>query len=114
MNTIATKHLSWKKHGFSQRKPKVPGVYFIILDSGDYEAVFSHDPIHLQERWDIAEIHFHAGSYFNVYENREEFAYWNIKTLNGLDYGWKKGMWIKGPISPFSAQPPGDGENAQD
>ncbi len=97
------KRIGWKKNGFSQKKPKEPGVYFIILDSAPYQDIYSHNPKHIQERWDIAEIHFHAGSYFNVYENQEKFARWNIKTLNGADYNWKKGIWIKGPINPFGS-----------
>jgi hypothetical protein len=96
------KKFHWKKHGFSKRKPKEPGVYFIIIDlPPEPDSIWSHNPTHIRERWDVAEIHFHAGSYFNVYENKEEFAHWNIKTLNGLDYNWRKGMWIKGPINPF-------------
>ena len=93
------KRFNWGKHGFSQKRPKEPGVYFIVSN----ELICSHNgPRRLKEHWDIAEIYFYAGSSGNVFENREYMAHWRIKYLQGIETGWKKGMWIKGPINPFN------------
>jgi hypothetical protein len=87
--------VNWKKRGFSQRKPREPGVYFVRTDG--------HLPMaparRLQEHWDVAEIIYFAGSYTNASENRESAACWRIKTLGGLEYTWRRGTWIKGPIT---------------
>jgi hypothetical protein len=93
--------MNYHKLGFTQKKPKVPGAYLISSDC--------HRPLdaprRLQEGWEIANIIFYAGSFSNVNDNREDCAHWLISTLSGLNYGWRKGMWTKGPISPDWAAP---------
>lgn len=86
--------MNLRKEGFSQRRPKEPGVYFIGTDGHLAQAR------RLREGWDVAHIIFYAGSFDNAFENRESAAYWMIQTLDGVCYGWEKGMWIKGPIDP--------------
>lgn len=88
--------INYRKLGFTQRKPTEPGVYFISTDHARRDPI----PPREHEGWDVAEIIFLAGSYDNVYHQREEFARWHVKTLSGLEYTWGKGMWIKGPIRP--------------
>lgn len=89
--------MNLKKLGFSQRKPKEPGVYFIRTDG--------HLPLaparRLQEKWDIAYVYFLAGSYSSYNDNREAWAHWHIQTLDGLAYTWRRGIWLKGPLTPF-------------
>lgn len=89
--------MNWRKAGFSQRKPKKPGVYFIGTDGH----LTMTPPQNLREHWDVAQVMFFAGSYNNAHENTEELAHWRISSLSGLDYAWRPGMWMKGPISPF-------------
>ena len=88
--------MNYRKHGFTQRKPKEPGVYFVSTDGHQTKT----GPNREIERWDVADIIYFAGSYGNAYHNREEYAHWRITTLGGLDYAWRRGMWIKGPIKP--------------
>lgn len=87
--------MDYRKAGFSQRKPKQAGVYFISC-----ETISTSHPPHTMEGWDVAEVYFYAGSYGNVYEQSESHAAWKIKSLRGIEYYWKPGMWIKGPIAP--------------
>lgn len=89
----------WKAAGFSQRKPKEPGVYYVRTDGH----LPMTPPQRLREGWDVADVMFYAGSYSNAHENREENAHWRVTTLNGLSFAWQPGMWIKGPIAPFPA-----------
>jgi len=87
--------MNYKKAGFTHRKPKEPGVYFISASPvRPLEC-----PRHIREGWTVAHIIYFAGSYSNVYDNQESAAFWQIQTLCGLCYAWKKGMWIKGPIA---------------
>jgi hypothetical protein len=88
--------MNYRKHGFTQRKPKEPGVYF-ISNTGHLTLA---GPRREYERWDVAEVIFFAGSYTNAHDNCEEFAHWRMKCLGGLEYAWRPGMWIKGPIRP--------------
>ncbi len=88
--------LQWKKLGFTQRKPKEPGVYFIRTD-GHLPMAPAH---RLEEHWDVAEVTFYAGDFFNPSKLKEEGAHWRIQTLNGLSYAWRQGVWLKGPIRP--------------
>ena len=89
--------MNWRKHGFTQRKPREPGVYFV---AGDLLKPLA-PPQRLRQGWDVASVMFWAGSYTNAHDNRESVAHWRITTLNGVDYAWKPGMWLKGPISPL-------------
>jgi len=99
----------WRAAGFTQRKPKAPGVYFI---SNDFKPRTC--PPRLREGWDVAEVRFTAGSFGNEYDQREEFAHWRLQTLGGLDMAWRKGMWMKGPMSPFEAATAGVQEVPRD
>jgi len=90
--------MNYRKHGFTQRKPKEPGLYFISTDGHRTMA----GPRREVERWDVAEVIFFAGSYTNAYDNHEEHAHWLITSMCGLSYAWKPGMWLKGPIRPDS------------
>jgi hypothetical protein len=87
----------WRAHGFTQRKPRLPGVYFI---SQDHQTL--NPPLRIRFGWDIAEVRFTAGGWGNEHDQREEFAHWRVKTLDGLDMAWRKGLWMKGPIDPFA------------
>jgi hypothetical protein len=86
--------MNWKKYGFSQKKPKRPGVYFIVTDRSTL-----NPPQRLREGWDVCEVVFYAGSYTNMSDNVEEFAHWRIHTLGGISHAWGKGTWMKGPIN---------------
>jgi hypothetical protein len=86
----------WRVAGFTQRKPKLPGVYFISEEHKPRDC-----PPRLRAGWDVAEVRFTAGGWGNVYDQREEFAHWRVNTLGGLDMAWRKGMWMKGPLDPF-------------
>lgn len=88
---------NWKKAGFTQRRPKEPGVYYVATDGH----LPMTPPRRLRENWDIAELRFYAGGHHNDHENRESSAHWRLKTLSGLERAWHKGMWLKGPISPL-------------
>jgi len=88
--------IPWKASGFTQRKPREPGVYFIRTDGHLPQAPARR----LREHWEIAEIIYFAGSYTNASDNSEQGAHWRVKTLDGLSYRWSRGMWIKGPIHP--------------
>lgn len=94
---------NWRKLGFTQRRPKDPGVYFVVTDHKPREPAQR-----LRENWDIAEVRFTAGSFGYETDQREDFAHWRLKTLDGLDMAWRRGMWLKGPISPLAvpALPP--------
>ena len=89
--------MDWKKAGFTQRKPKEPGIYYVRTDGH----LPMGPPRNLREHWDVAQVFFDAGSYSNAYDNREDFACWRIESLCGMTYAWQRGMWLKGPISPF-------------
>lgn len=92
----------WKEAGFTQRKPKEPGVYFLKTDG--------HLPMwparRLREGWDLAEVRFSAGGFGNETDNREDLAHWRVQTLGGIDRAWHAGMWLKGPIDPFARTSP--------
>ncbi len=88
--------MNYRKHGFTQRKPKEPGVYFVSTDGHQTLA----GPRREAERWDVADVIFYAGSYRNAHDNREDLAHWRLQTLGGLSYAWRPGMWMKGPIRP--------------
>jgi hypothetical protein len=94
--------MNWRKHGFTQKKPTKPGVYFVATDG--------HLPMaparRLRERWDVADVIFFAGSYTNAHDNVEANAHWRISTLGGLNYSWRPGMWLKGPITPLAEPRP--------
>ena len=89
--------MNWRKAGFTQAKPKVPGVYFVRIDG----QLLPMAPKKRQvERWDVADVMFYAGSFTNPSDNREDVAHWLISTLGGESYRWRQGMWLKGPIEP--------------
>ena len=92
---------NWRKLGFTQRKPKRPGVYYIAHDGH----LPMHPPQRLYDGWDVADVMFYAGSYDNAHMNVEEWAHWRITTLGGISYAWRPGMWMKGPISPKDHTP---------
>ncbi len=93
--------MNYRKAGFTQRKPKAPGVYFISADAASVPRVAP--PRLREEGWDVAEIMYWAGSYDNAYRNSERHAFWQVKTLgSGVSFAWQPGMWTKGPISPLS------------
>lgn len=89
--------MDWRKLGFTQRKPTEPGVYFV----GCPQLIPLAPAARLREGWDVADVMFWAGSYTNAHDNKESLAHWRIKTLDGVDYAWTRGMWLKGPISPM-------------
>jgi len=91
--------MQFRKAGFTQAKPKTPGVYFI---SAKLSPLNRQAPSRNAEGWDVAYLYFWAGSYDNVHENLESAAHWRIKALDGLEYSWQPGMWTKGPIRPDS------------
>ncbi len=88
--------MNWRKLGFTQKKPREPGVYFISTDG--------HLPMAPKRRdiegWDVADVMFFAGSYTNPSDNREDSTCWMIQKLDGTSYVWRRGMWMKGPITP--------------
>lgn len=89
--------MQYRKHGFTQRKPVEPGVYYVDSQN-PRPGRFA--PSRNAEGWDVACVMYWAGSYTNAYENRESVAHWRIKCLDGIEYAWKPGMWLKGPIRP--------------
>ena len=93
--------MNYRQAGFTQRKPQRPGVYFVSARELRPNRVA---PPRNAEGWDVAEVIFWAGSYTNVHENTESSAHWRIKCLDGLEYPWRRGMWIKGPISPLASK----------
>lgn len=88
--------MNYRKLGFTQRKPKEPGVYFVSTDGHQTLA----GPQRERERWDVAEVMFFAGSYTNAHDNYESNAHWRLQTLGGVNFAWHPGMWMKGPIRP--------------
>lgn len=88
--------MKWRKSGFTQAKPKTPGVYFIRTDG----LLPMAPKRRIQEGWDVADVMFYAGSFTNPSDNREGVAHWLISTLDGESYRWRPGMWLKGPIEP--------------
>lgn len=89
--------MNWRKLGFTQRKPTEPGVYIVSIDR---RLIPSEPPRRLLDGWDVADVIFFAGSYSNAHDNRESLAHWQITTLGGLTYGWRRGTWMRGPIKP--------------
>ena len=83
-----------------RRRPKDPGVYYI---KNDIKRL--HPSLREVEGWDIVELRFSAGGWGNESQNREDMAHWRVSTLSGIDRAWHKGMWLKGPISPFGVTP---------
>lgn len=94
-----SKQMNWRKLGFTQRKPTLPGVYF-VSSVKPLPRIGARGPERLAQGWDIAEVMFWAGSYDNVHENLESRAHWRLKLLSGIECAWRRGMWIKGPITP--------------
>ena len=86
--------MNYRALGFSQRKPKVAGVYLISCERGHLGA-----PRHVRDGWDVALLYFYAGSFTCTYEQSEERSAWRVKSLRGIEYRWKPGMWIKGPLT---------------
>lgn len=89
--------MNYRKAGFNQKKPTEPGVYMVSVNP---RLAPRDPPRRLLEGWDMAEIIFFAGSYSNAHDNRESCAHWQISTLGGLTYAWRRGTWIKGPLKP--------------
>ena len=89
--------MDWRKLGFTQRKPTEPGVYFVAGNN----LIPLAPAKRLRDGWDVADVIYWAGSYTNAHDNRESLAHWRIATMGGVDYAWKPGMWMKGPISPL-------------
>ena len=86
--------------GFTQRRPKEPGIYFVAVD----EHCGRHTPHRHTEGWDVANIYFtHSLSVSAPYDSHGEEGWWCMTTLDGITKAWRKGMWTKGPISPRSA-----------
>lgn len=90
--------MNYRLHGFTQRKPKLPGVYFVSTN-----ITVLNGPRRLTQGWDVAEIIFFAGSFSNVHDCNEACAHWRLTLLSGISRAWHPGMWIKGPISPIAA-----------
>ncbi len=91
--------MNYRKAGFTQRKPREPGVYLISA----HNVAPRTAPPRLREGWDVAEIMYWAGSYDNAYRNSERNAFWQVTTLGGgVTFAWQPGMWTKGPIVPDS------------
>lgn len=93
--------MNYRAIGFTQRRPKVAGVYFISCEN--------EGRLHgarISEGWDVALLYYYCGSFSDVYEQGEAHAVWRIKSLRGAEYAWRPGMWIKGPITPTSSPNP--------
>lgn len=87
--------------GFSQKRPKVPGIYYI---AHPHDKMEPHNPQRFKEGWDVASIFYQIDGQFlgfGSYDSGAESGIWYIETMGGVSYAWRKGMWIKGPISPF-------------
>ena len=84
--------MKYRKHGFTQRKPHESGVYFVSTETN------LDGPVNEREGWTVALVYFQGG--FHRWEHNATNAHWRIQALNGLDYAWNKGMWIKGPVEP--------------
>lgn len=93
--------MNYRAQGFTQRKPRVPGVYFVSVSPRHGVP----EPLHVRQGWDVAEVIFFAGSYSNIHEQREDSAHWRVQMLGGISCAWRPGMWLKGPISPATALP---------
>ncbi len=95
--------MDYRKAGFTQRKPREPGVYLIASGTGIMPRTA---PPRLRDGWDVAEVMYWAGSYDNAYRNNERDAFWQITTLgSGVTFAWQPGMWTKGPILPSNVKP---------
>lgn len=95
--------MDYRKAGFTQRKPREPGVY--LINAGAAHTPRTAPP-RLHEGWDVAEIMYWAGSYDNVYRNNERHAFWQVTSLGaGVTFAWQPGMWTKGPIRPECVTP---------
>ena len=87
--------MNYRAYGFTQRRPRVAGVYLISCEPGG-----GNHGSRVRDGWDVALIYYYCGSFTSVYEQSEERARWCVKSLRGLEYSWKPGMWIRGPIIP--------------
>jgi hypothetical protein len=79
--------------GFSQARPKEPGIYFVLTD-------LDRTPQTDRERegWDVAHVYWN-NSGWGITEPTER-GHWRMKLLSGIDRAWGKGTWLKGPINP--------------
>lgn len=99
--------MNYRAHGFTQKKPRLPGVYLISTEN---HKGTSGAP-RLREGWEVAELYWYAGSFFNHHEITPDRGSWRVRALDGLEYSWRKGMWIKGPMSPAWAAVPAQGKS---
>lgn len=83
-----------KTWGFSQARPKKPGVYFILTDGH----VTMHARRCEKECWDVCYVSWENDA-FGTDEPTED-GRWVIQTLVGISYTWRKGIYLKGPIDP--------------
>jgi len=90
--------LDYKALGYTQRRPRSAGIYLISC-----ERCGNRFPLNAQQGWDVGLLYFYAGSFDNAYVQSGEHAHWRIKSLRGVEYAWKAGMWIKGPLLPSGA-----------
>jgi hypothetical protein len=87
--------MNYRALGYTQRRPREAGVYLISCDRAG-----NNCGLHNQQGWDVALLYFFAGSFDNAYVQNGEHAHWRVKSLRGLEYAWRAGMWIKGPLLP--------------
>lgn len=81
--------------GFTQRKPKEPGIYFF---ANEHELADFANPQRLREGWDVASIYWRNAACYSAFDAASEKGVWYIEALSGSNFAWRKGMWIKGPI----------------
>lgn len=87
-----------REAGFTQRHPQKPGIYF--LHEPRELAAFAN-PFRLAQGWDVCSISWKVHKVADTYDGHTPEGHWSIHTLSGMNQGWQKGMWIKGPIEPF-------------
>ena len=88
--------MNYRALGYTQHKPTEPGIYLIGC-----EPARGHDaPLNAQQGWDVAILYFYTNG--GYYSQRE--GHWRVKSLRGLEYTWRRGMWIKGPLMPSGAE----------
>ncbi len=103
------RRISWKKLGFTQARPKRPGLYFVNVERED-----AHPPQFMREGWEIANVFYDASGWsHNLYDNSDANAHWRISRITGIEQRWEKGMWTKGPIQ-IDWQAPSKQEAARD